>query len=450
MKIYKIGALFCAVLMGVSCSDSNISEEKGDDSEQVIEVAPNEYIVQVNADSKGTEQASRAIGSDDGFSFEDGYDSKYIYMHAYNPESDEQGETVQFAITDGSFAYRVKDNGDGTAFISGNTETPIDESDSNTAKFNILEDEVYFSSWPGDVWECNMAKDEEGNDLELKFPNLENTSATTSYPIMWMQYRTEDYGSIEIYRSMSTSYSVGEMIPNNYGQGGLTSIIMRRIVGGYRETVIFTDLSERHDGAEYNYSIDALKWAELTDTEYNQWSMKVYLGNFPTTYNLKKNEAGSVLSYYESNGKNNGEYLTFYLNELKTGGAGPVNPGEPGEDNDLAYLGYGISTDESYLCTPVGMEETKSLNSRLLIKYTDNNRNSKVMLVSLQHNSIVPVQNHIHLIVSVFDVSELKEQFGIDENGNLPEGNAKSSRASRNTFMGYEVADIKPVKTFVY
>ena len=446
MKKIKIGMLFCAVLAFVSCSDSNeipTDNNVNPQPSESEEVAPNEYIVRVHAESEESDKSSREISGDNNLSFLNIYDANWVYMHTYTGDS--KG-VVQLKAENGFFKYRIKED-NGTIYVSGNTDVLIDPEGENTARF-ISGDVVYFSSWPDDIWKCDVA---DVNDGSIELPYVSNDlkidGSKKKYPLMWMQYREDTFGSIEIFRSRGT-FEVESMLPNSSGVGGLTYVPMLRVVGGFRETVIFTNLDNLNENAEYDYSIDDQGWIETTGLSHGNWSMKIYLGKFPTEYDLKNNQPSGEYGYYESNGKSQGDYLKFEPNRFKTGGAGPVGGIE---SDELTYYGYGISTDASYLCTPVGTEEQEKdnvLNSHLLVRCTDNSGKSKAMMITLPYHQdkVTPQQNQINYIISVFNAKDLKEQFGIDDAGYFIE--PASGRSSRSTFMGYEIADIKPIKTY--
>ena len=443
MKEIKFGTVLCAVLALTSCSENEIPTNEDINQQQIEEVAANEYIVRVQTESEESDKSSRGISGDNNLSFVGAYDATYIYMHSFNKESD---EVVKFKMADASFSYRIKEEDDGTVYISGDVETPIDGENENTVRF-ASDDVVYFSSWPVDIWECDRAGVNNGL-VELPYVTDDFiVKGKSEYPLMWMQYRKETNGSIEIFRSQF-EHRMNELKPYEDGTGGLRSINLLRIVGGFRETVIFTDLEEQNHGGEYDYSIDDQGWIETTGLSHGNWSMKIYLGKFPTEYDLKNNKPSGEYGYYESNGKDKGDYLKFEPNRFKTGGAGPVGGIE---SDELTYYGYGISTDASYLCTPVGTEEQEKdnvLNSHLLVRCTDNSGKSKAMMITLPYHQdkVTPQQNQINYIISVFNAKDLKEQFGIDDAGYFIE--PASGRSSRSTFMGYEIADIKPIKTY--
>ena len=408
-------ALFGASILMVSCSDAEdikLPEEELTNSD--------EFVVTVKTETQ--DNSSRATAQGIGFT---GFDPTEIYLHSFSSEKDGY---VTLAIDKNggnkSFSYRMRINEDDSYVISGDVDKAIDDS-SNKLEFGAGE-KVYFSSWKENVWECQRPTGEKPKNIT--FSHFDDTS----YPLMWIQDRTKEGNWREIFRS-NMEFGRAQL-------EGMTTLAMDRIVGGYRVLVIFTDFENaNHTGETTSYEIDGNEWESLLGTEVSDWSAKIYLGKFPLEYDLRNNALPAGDKNYGYYVSSKDEYKTFNQTSWVEGGGGE------GEEvtGGASYYGFGTSTDAEYLCTPVINGETDNLLDVYILFTYKNNGNpiTKIYHETSYGSDVYPEQNYIHYLISVFDVRDLKNIFGL---GDTASSNYSRSSKPTRTINGYEVIDIKP------
>lgn len=393
-NIIKGLALVCAVSL-YACNESNeIPEETLSLGKNVEEVGDNEYVVTVGA--SGNSNESRGIQNG---RFDNVYDPDKIYVHS--TKEDEDADYLTLNVKNGAFSYRIKMNGDGTFTLSSKVDEPV-SSDSGAQTYS----EIYFSSWTSDTWKGIM--DDSSIQVDGKGTTIE---------VMEVEDRTGKGNWREIYRS-ENNYTGDELL-------NLTALNMGRVVAGYGNTVIFTDFENGEQ-----LSVD--RWKEIiTDSngdDPSDWGVTLYLGNFPTTYNLIDKSVGKGRAYYSSS-ENIFKECSYSVGNSTTTGVGMDTMGEEHFD---------------YLCTPTTLLKDEYVNAYIVIR---NVPTGKKYTVRIEHfdeedNYCVPTPNNIEQLVSIFDVRDLGKAFDMipDENVKGVSINVPASRALDSDF------ELKPRK----
>lgn len=416
--------LLCSLIMCVSCSKSDVILESVDGSEEGLSYK--DYVIKVGAKSEGN-LGSR--GTTMGVGFDEAYEPDKIYIHSVTGEDEDNVVTVD--ISNGQVAFILREYSDESFAICGDPSGSVDDSE-NVARYSPGE-QIYFSSWPSNLW--SYREPDAGKESEIAFNGI-------NVPVMWLQNRSNMNNWREMYRS-HINFGLNRLSPGSPSGSDLEAygLVMDRIVGAYRVTVVFTDFNQ---GAN---TVSKDKWSEIIpETSPDDWKIKVYLGKFPTKYDLRKNTIAenAPYGYYVSNeGRFTDLAYTFYAE----GGAG--GEGEAG-GNQQQYEGFGLTTAQEYLMTPV--EYTGNDKKALLDLYAFITYGGKTMVYHEDNSNAYAKQNYINHFVPVFDVRQLAVLFGLsyrDYDGVLQKPSvANTSAGSRTTFMGYEIADIKPIKTY--
>lgn len=393
-NIIKGLALVCAVSL-YACNESNeIPEETLSLGKNVEEVGDNEYVVTVGA--SGNSNESRGIQNG---RFDNVYDPDKIYVHS--TKEDEDADYLTLNVKNGAFSYRIKMNDDGTFTLSSKVDEPV-SSDSGAQTYS----EIYFSSWTSDTWEGIM--DDSSIQVDGK---------GTTIKVMEVEDRTSKGNWREIYRS-ENNYTGNELL-------NLTALNMDRVVAGYGNTVIFTDFENGEQ-----LSVD--RWKEIIKDpkgdDPSDWMVTLYLGNFPTTYNLIDKSVGEERAYYSSS-ENIFKECSYSVGNSTTTGVGMDTMGEEQFD---------------YLCTPTTLLKDEYVNAYIVIR---NVPTGKKYTVRIEHfdeedNYCVPTPNNIEQLVSIFDVRDLGKAFEMipDENVEGVSINVPASRALDSDF------ELKPRK----
>lgn len=385
----------CAVSLA-ACSGSDEMPQDTNVANGIKQVGENEYVVTMEADAVGASD-SRGIS---GNMFDNIYEPNVLYVHSNKEKSGRKVLTFQLA-DDKSFTFRIRRNDDGSFALSSDVNNVIDTSKENAESYDI-DEKVYFSSWPEEEWTNEVQPEVRVGDNEY-------------IPVMYLQERDQNSDLKnwrEIYRSAidengkNADYNANNLLA--WQDALAPSLGMMRIVSGYMNAVIFTDLSGE---PEISSSED---WRNIiTDengSDLNDWTIRLYLGEFPAVYNLRTSTNGETMAYYASN---KGERSPFVeVGYSPEGGiVGTVS----------AYTGFGLKTAKEYLLTPVAESETP-LNAYILV----NNKNFDKTIVSkidrigddnLGGSSTSgychPVPNQIEQLVVIYDLRDLAQKFGL-------------------------------------
>lgn len=420
-------AMVCAVSL-YACSESeDIPQNSPVVAGGGIElVGDNEYIITVG---NAVTEATSTRGIDQQGYFDATYEANKIYVHSM---TDDKKNVVVFNVNgDGntkSFSYRVKYDDNGYT-VSGDASEPIGTTENEATYSN--DEKVYLSSWADDIW-SNTVNEQEA--AVGKYGTI---------PYMNVQMRSDEMGTAEMYRSD------GEFDRDALLNMPNTGITMKRIVAAYMNTVLFTDLTVR------NKIVDEDEWNRIiTDKRgaVENWKIVCYLGEFPTSYNLKNETAGEGKAYYSSgtpNDENDG-FLPFnYLNHISIPGGNP-----------LIYYGFGLKTAVEYLMTPVETNNNENIVAYIVIQNNVLNKKSvhKIESFGEGESACHPIQNQIDELITIYDLRDLAAGFGLEyvnANGekvaaksiestyNVPISVASSSRSGSSDFIDF---DLKPRK----
>lgn len=410
-------ALICAMSL-VSCSDSNeIPEDMPSNIQGVEQVGDNEYIVSVGTSVSWNVSRNISNGV-----FDDQYEPDKLYVHS----TGQSNKVLTFNLDENkSFSFRIKTNDDGSFVLGGDATQVLDPQEDNCAEYSKGE-QIYFSSWPSDTWE-NESYDEDGGQI----------GSTDFIPTMTLQERTNSGNWREIYRSEET-YTSDALLTL-----GQSRLMMTRVVSGYMNVVVFTDLQGD------NATVDEDKWNSIiTDPRgaIDQWSIILYLGEFPVTYDLKNFANGSTMAYYASN-KN--EFKTFTNTHFTQAGVPGYAP---------SYVGFGLQTDYQFLCTPV----TRMFDPLVAYIVVKNKTlgSSCHMIEQFGEESSSSTQaycyatpNNIEQLVTIYDLRDLAAGYGlqyVNENGSVVEattvGVNPQSRTSNSEFVNFELKPRKVIR----
>lgn len=389
-------ALMCAVSLA-ACSDSDEMPQDNSAVNGIKQVGENEYVVTVgteasgSADSRGINEATNT--------FDGVYEPDVLYVHS--TKSDNNRKVLTFSLVENkSFSFRIRKNDDGSFALSSDVNNVIDTSKENAESYDS-DEKVYFSSWPEEEWT---------NEVQP----VVQVGVNESIPVMYLQDRDQDSDLKnwrEIYRSASImggadlNYDAGELL----GLGGDANdvVVMRRVVSGYRCGVIFTDLANRQ------HVSNAIAWNSIItdkDGQLDDWNIRLYLGEFPTSYNLCTSTNGTGKAYYAAN---KGEARSFEYSSYTTGGFGGSEGG---------YVGYGLLTDKDYLLTPVAEDRENPLKAYILV---NNNNFDKTLVAKIDEfgddavggaSTVTPcyaVPGQIELLGVIYDLRDLAKKFGL-------------------------------------
>ena len=434
-NIWKSAALMVCALSLAACSEempeSNINEQDNT-SAGIEQVGENEYIVTVGSTTVSVDNQSRAITDS---RFDSTYDPKRLYMHS----TDESNETVlTFNLTDNkSFSFRLRLDEDGSFAVSSDLESVIGTTE------NYMEcesnEKVYFSSWPTDVWD-NTVYSEAGN------------IGSDQLDVMYLQNRSNNGNWREMYRSeYAYTGTTLQTLGNSAEIGG--SVTMKRIVSAFLNSVIFKDYTT--SGNTWNPDNVKENWAKvITDDRGDSpedWSVVLYLGEFPTSYNLRTMADGEGKAYYASSN-----------NQMKDFGvAGYTRGGIVTDETSTgaAYYGLGLVTNVEYLCTPVAGNETLPLKAYVVVKCNrlpDGANRSCTAIEKFELTSPAGAgacyakPNVVNHLITLFDVRDLAKDFGleyVDENGETVAATtpvSSQSAGSRSSDGGFRKSNLKP------
>ena len=385
----------CAVSLA-ACSDSDEMPQDNSTVSGIKQVGENEYVVTVgteaseSADSRGINEATNT--------FDGVYEPNVLYVHS--TKSDNNRKVLTFSLGENkSFSFRIRKNDDGSFALSSDVANLIDTSNNNAEEY-ASDETVYFSSWSTDEW---------SNSVEDQV----RVGESTSIPVMYLQDRTsaptnnwrEIYRSASIVTGADLNYDADELL--GLGGGANDVVVMRHVVSGYRCGVIFTDLANRQ------HVSDVTAWNSIITDENGQlddWTIRLYLGEFPTSYNLCTSTNGTGKAYYAAN---KGEARSFEYSSYTTGGFGGSEGG---------YVGYGLLTDKDYLLTPVAEDRKNPLEAYILV----NNKNfQKTLFAKIDEfgddavggaSTATPcyaVPGQIELLGVIYDLRDLAKKFGL-------------------------------------
>lgn len=390
-------ALMCAVSLA-ACSDSDEMPQDNSTVNGIKQVGENEYVVTVgteaseSADSRGINEATNT--------FDGVYEPDVLYVHSTKSDNSRKVLTFSLLGENKSFSFRIRKNDGGSFALSSDVVNLIDTSKDNAEEY-ASDETVYFSSWPTDEWSNSVETDQV------------RVGESTYIPVMYLQDRTsapmnnwrEIYRSASIMGGADLNYDADELL--GLGGGANDVVVMRHVVSGYRCGVIFTDLANRQ------HVSDAIAWNSIiTDSkgQLSDWTIRLYLGEFPTSYNLCTSTNGTGKAYYAAN---KGEARSFEYSSYTTGGFGGSEGG---------YVGYGLLTDKDYLLTPVAEDRTNPLKAYILV----NNRNfDKTLFAKIDefgddavggastNTPCYAVPGQIELLGVIYDLRDLAKKFGL-------------------------------------
>ena len=385
----------CAVSLA-ACSGSDEMPQDTNVANGIKQVGENEYVVTMEADAVGASD-SRGIS---GNMFDNIYEPTVLYVHSNKENSGRKVLTFQLA-DDKSFTFRIRRNDNGSFALSSDVNNVIDTSKENAESYDI-DEKVYFSSWPEEEWTNEVQPEVRVGDNEY-------------IPVMYLQERDQNSDLKnwrEIYRSaIDESGENADYNANNLlaWQDALAPRLgMMRIVSGYMNAVIFTDLSGKPEISSPEDWRNII--TDANGSDLNDWTIRLYLGEFPAVYNLRTSTNGETMAYYASNKGNPSEFVEVGYSP-EGGIVGTVS----------AYTGFGLKTVKEYLLTPVAESETP-LNAYILV----NNKNFGKTIVSkidrigddnLGGSSTSgychPVPNQIEQLVVIYDLRDLAQKFGL-------------------------------------
>lgn len=386
----------CAVSLA-ACSDSDEMPQDNSAVNGIKQVGENEYVVTVGTEASGSAD-SRGINPTNN-TFDNNYDPNVLYVHS--TKSDNNRKVLTFSLGENkSFSFRIRKNDDGSFALSSDVVNLIDTSNDNAEEY-ASDETVYFSSWLTDEWSNTVESDPvqvgENNYISVMF-----LQERTSNPINnWR----EIYRSAGIVGGTDLNYDADELL----GLGGSANdiVVMRRVVSGYMNGVIFTDL------ANEQHVSDATVWNSIITDEKGQlddWTIRLYLGEFPTSYNLCTSTNGTGKAYYAAN---KGEKRDFEYATYTTGGLGGTEGG---------YSGYGLLTDKDYLLTPVAEDRTNPLKAYILV---NNDNFNKTLVAEIEEfgeetlggasvaTPCYAIPGQIEQLVVIYDLRDLAQQFGL-------------------------------------
>ena len=389
-------ALMCAVSLA-ACSGSDEMPQDTNVANGIKQVGENEYVVTMEADAVGASD-SRGIS---GNMFDNNYEPDVLYVHSNKENSGRK--VLTFQLADDKFTFRIRRNDDGSFALSSDVSNVIDTSKENAESYDS-DERVYFSSWSTEEW----TNDVQAGEVQV--------GASEFIPVMYLQERDQNSDLKnwrEIYRSTidedgeNADYNANNLLA--WQDDISPSLGMMRIVSGYMNAVIFTDLSGE---PEITSSED---WSNvITDekgSDLNDWTIRLYLGEFPAVYNLRTSTNGETMAYYASNKGGRSPFVEVGYSP-EGGITGTVS----------AYTGFGLKTAKEYLLTPVAKDTETPLNAYILV----NNKNFEKTIVSkidkfgdenLGGSSTsgycYPIPNQIEQLVVIYDLRDLAKKFGL-------------------------------------
>lgn len=440
-NIWKSAALMVCALSLAACSEempNNNSNEQDNASAGIEQVGENEYIVTVGSTTVSVDDQSRAIT--DQYMFDDTYDPKLLYMHSTNAKN---AKVLTFSFGENkSFSFRLRLDEDGSFAVSSDLESVIGTTD------NYMEcesnEEVYFSSWPEGVWKNDVYPDA-GTVM------IEGETAVDQLDVMYLQDRSGNGNWREMYRSENYSGGALEALGEFPQFGGLK---MNRIVSAFLNSVIFKDYTT--SGNTWNPDNVKENWAKvITDERGNSaedWSVVLYLGEFPTSYNLRTMANGDGKAYYASS---NNQMKYFGVAGYTVGGIVT-----DGTSTGAAYYGLGLVTNMEYLCTPVVKDEaSQPLKAYVVVKCNGLPDGENRSCTTIEEFEITrPAEagvcyaepNVVNHLITLFDVRDLAKDFGLEyvnEDGETVAATtpvSSQSAGSRSSDGGFRKSNLKP------
>ena len=331
------------ILCFVACTEEN----KG------LTFQPGNYgtLISVGVNSGQNWTSTKAFDDQDRFT--GAYDGEYIYLHS----KDNPSKVLSFSVQEepecgkdclGFRMYiNVAEDGSVTVYnYDPDGDEPVGSSMELTSEENI-----YFSSQEKDVWDAIRVEDEVSPiSEELVFVRDENNN-------------------IELFRS-HTDYTANGL----NGLANLNHLEMDRVCSAYQVRCVVTDLDNDVAGDGSLYTLTATAWEELTGTNFEDWTIKLYLGPlFPQHYDLSKANASERVSY--DDGFSDGYYVTN--NQSYTGflERREVSRGSSDEEGGtIIYRGIGLVTTSDFLIAPVQENTNEYMYAYVFVKY-DNSEN---------------------------------------------------------------------------
>ena len=446
-NIWKSAALMVCALSLAACSEempNNNSNEQDNASAGIEQVGENEYIVTVGSTTVSVDDQSRAIT--DQYMFDDTYDPELLYMHSTNADN---AKVLTFRLGENkSFSFRLRLDEDGSFAVSSDLESVIGTTE------NYMEcesnEEVYFSSWLTDVWENTVYS--EAGTVMIKGETADQWSVD-KLDVMYLQDRTDNENWREMYRSQLTyNGSTLQLLGQSSAIGA--KVTMKRIVAAFLNSVIFKDYTP--SGNTWNPDNVKENWAKvITDERGNSsedWSVVLYLGEFPTSYNLRTMANGDGKAYYASS---NNQMKDFGVAGYTVGGIVT-----DGTSTGAAYYGLGLVTNMEYLCTPVVKDEaSQPLKAYVVVKCKGLPDGANRSCTTIEEFEITrpagtgacyAKPNVVNHLITLFDVRDLAKDFGleyVDENGETVAATtpvSSQSAGSRSSDGGFRKSNLKP------
>lgn len=391
------------------------------------------YIIGINLDV----ETPLTKGVSGGF-FNSVYEGSDIYLHKKTGNSTES-ESIQIPIYEydcqdpnqtrwcKGFRFEVKHNENGSY-----TLTPLGQNNERGNSMVVHDtDNFYFSSIGNREWKVNYEKNIDHIQENFVAPEEVTTVKNELY------FRDPTVNK-EIYRS-ERDFTLQEVLNLN---GDLQ---MERKCSGYSFMALFTNREPSVQGSRY--VLDSSKFLEVMGSSFQEWYIKIYLGNvFTNTYDMQeetgKQEAGGFYgstdrTTYGEEGIDNGNYLQF---------RDEIIPGNT-IDGDTNYEGIGYqSATNNVLISPTDENKRDDFTAFILIKHwtggeegpdeewLQNNDNAIYTQVTFEDVVRVGIQDGIFYQCAIYiDINELKaaaEEAGIL---NAPSTtNATKSLASHN------------------
>ena len=320
----------------------------------------------------------------------------YIYVHSTTNSSKWIRYNIRTDLPscDGcaGFQFKIEKTEAGGYVLSGGYEE--DGITSKTVSFGENEN-IYFSSIPDEKWEGTAV----------------DASPITGQTVL---IRDEDKNK-ELYRS-EKDYAISDLVT---GANGLSEgLLMKRLCSAFRVYFMFTNLDDpevNEDDEETEYNITSEEWKTQTNTNPEDWSIKLYIGPyFCDKYDINKQQA-------EWNGNHaDGYYVT---NEQKYVPFDRLTYMDQEDKWPNIYRGYGLTTAGSdYLITPYDLNHTTGAGEGFMfyafIKKTtdDTSSDEGSKWVSYQLDGLVPEFNTTQRIVVVYDYKQLLKGFSDEAN----------------------------------
>lgn len=316
---------------------------------------PDTYIVGINLGVEAPLTKGVYSGT-----FNSVYEEEYIYLHKKtNNTSESQCIKIPVYTYDcqdpntmrecNGFRYEVQHDDDGNY-----TLTPLNKDNTKGESMTVNNDDsFYFSSIGSREWKVNY--DENINHIQdFEAPEEVKTQSNELYA------RDPEVNK-EIYRSVN-DFTLQQVLDLN------GDLAMERECSGYSFMALF---STREYTEYMGYILTPDKFEEIMGDSYENWYIKIYLGNvFTANYDMQnqtgEQESGGFYgstdkTKYGEEGKDDGFYLKFNPS---------IRPGGYVETEDVYQgLGYWSSDNVNYLFAPTNENLKNDFTAFIFIKH---------------------------------------------------------------------------------